>query len=493
MRQLAQPPPDAAIPVQPPDSMLSTGLTPPPEISSPPASRPDPVSPTPAPQTENAAEAKAAAILAAQPMDAATATTLSTGLLPASPAAEPGLVAKKPEPAAQKPASDSKTHTRRLVDDAEKVAQPPARPANARRSTAAVKLFFVQLLLMAAAFIAAGAGLHHYYQQNIEPRLGSSSPTVQSPVAVAGKPSPSDDDTAIRSLKEQLAGVQAKLDAITSRVGDVPVQLPLLTRQLGDAKDEISGLHRQIEVLRAEQKLAENQLAKLEGQPREAAVPAEAGSRPSDLASSLKLSTPAPQNASPDGLALMQELHLLKERNRLTLYADQAIANASSQAMANLWRAVRDPELAFVKDGAVAEIVRVQHFYGMIPGLPPSYHLPVAELFHDSAIHGEADLKDEQITRLLLDQTQPPEVRTRSAILLAGHKDNTVGTALVEAMRQDPNLFVVKAAQNILQQNYEFFAPRLFDSASMEAAWQERLSKTAHPLPADIHVRPPKD
>ena len=333
----------------------------------------------------------------------------------------------------------------------------------------ALKLFGLSLLIMVASFATFATLLYSFFEHNIEPRLGIG-------FAV---PAPS------KSEAPPPVQVPAQIP------DELKTQLASATAQLGADRDQISRLQKQIEALRSQQSQAETQLKTFDARLLEAQVAA-AAPRPSDLAGNVQITTD-PEHATPDGIAVLQELRLLKERNRLTFYADQALANASSKAMASLWNAVRDPELVFVRDGAVAEIIRVQHFYGMLPGLPPSYHLPVRELFHDDAIRTDADLNDDQVTKLLLDETQPLEVRTRAAALLSGRRDNKVGNALVEAMRHDPNLNVVKAAQHTLQENYELYAPRLFDAVGMAAAWKERLAKSTRPIPPEIQVRPPKD
>ena len=343
---------------------------------------------------------------------------------------------------------------------------PITRAPNERRSTHALKLFSLLLVIMLASFAAFSVVLYGFFERNVEPRLGGGfTPPVREPQPRPADPLPNELKAGLASTSSRLAGTAAEVASITA--------------QLASANKEITRLQTQIDALRSRQSLEDAKLEKFDA--RQTTTPAASPASAS------------PDNISPDGLSVMQELRLLKERNRLTLYADQALANASSQAMANLWRAVRDPELAFVKDGAVAEIVRVQHFYGLMPGLPPSYHLPVRDLFHDDAIHSDADLKDHQIITLLLDQSQALEVRTRAATLLARRRDNAVGSALVEAMRHDANLNVVKAAQTTLQENYELYAPRLFDAISMEKAWKERLAKATPPPAPKIQVRPPKD
>ncbi|MEY4484472.1 MAG: hypothetical protein RL693_1924, partial [Verrucomicrobiota bacterium] len=71
---------------------------------------------------------------------------------------------------------------------------------------------------------------------------------------------------------------------------------------------------------------------------------------------------PAPMVGDP-ALPLQQsELVLLKERNRLTSYADEAIATASRTSYEKLWTALEDPRLANLVHATRSEILRVQNY-----------------------------------------------------------------------------------------------------------------------------------
>lgn len=338
-------------------------------------------------------------------------------------------------------------------------------------------------------------------------------------------------DTTLKTLSAPAASKAEPAPAPTAEPGAPSTQLTL-------ADGQLVRLQTQVNELRAQQTLAEAQLQKLASAPAPASASApspkpEDDKTARDLAAAVEqihqlqarldtaaiqqaettetlremneksppLDRPEPAPAAPPSRPLAPspdpdtristvvavnsevgtELRLLKERNRLTLYADQALANASAEAMAKLWQSIRDPDLAFVKDGAIAEIVRVQHFYGSLRSLPPSYKLPVKDLFKDGTVPTEAELKDEQATQLLLDQALPPEIRTRAAMFLSGHKTRPVGDALIQAMRHDPNLLVVKAAQNTLQDNFELYEPRLFDAMGMQKAWDAWVAKNVKP------------
>lgn len=405
---------------------------------------------------------------------------------------------------------------------------PAGRPANQRRSTHMLKLFGLLLFIMAACFAGFAALLYHFYQQDIEPRLASGSPVVSIPLPAA-------PDAAVAKVSDLVTRLQSQVDDLRTRQNATAAKVKALdlppfkteaegpSTQLSLTDGHLSHLQEQINALRTQQSQADLQLKKLE-------TPAPLPQKPEDDKAATQLASALQEikdlQARADGLATSQtqledklkplleksaappppppqperpqigtvvavttdtnqELRILKERNRLTLFADQAMAYASSQAMASLWAATRDPDLAFVKDGAVAEIIRVQHFFATMPGLPGSYRLPVADLFKDAKVASEAELKTGQIIALLLDQAQPPEIRTRSALILTGRKEQAAGDALVNAMRHDPSLLVVKAAQNALQNTFELFGPRLFDTVGMEKAWRDWQSKNPGPEAAE--------
>ena len=393
---------------------------------------------------------------------------------------------------------DDHSHLRRLPEDAELgIRTAPVdeslvapRPPNVRRSSITLKVFFLTVFVMIDCFALAAWYLHNFYESNIEPRL---SDNKTSQAAFDGKLAklqaqiddlrfvqvPKEDPVAaapqISLVDGQIARMQTQINSLRAQHEEVNTQLQKLAApppkadsathtELAAALEKVNRLQANHDALAAQLTAAEGQIKKLESTP----PPSEKPISGNQIGSIVSVTSDAGQ-----------ELRILKERNRLTLFADQALATASSKAMSGLWQTIRDPDLAFVKDGAVAEIVRVQHFYSSMPGLPPSYRLPVDKLFKGAGLHAESDLKTEQITKLLLDDAQPPEIRVRSAMILTGHKDKNVGDALLSAMRHDPSLLVVKAAQNALQDTFELYAPRLFDTVGMEKAWQEWLN--SHP------------
>jgi len=167
------------------------------------------------------------------------------------------------------------------------------------------------------------------------------------------------------------------------------------------------------------------------------------------------------------------ELILLKERNRLTSYADEAIATAERAPLTTLWEALSDPRLQHLIHGVEAEILRVRTFY-LTGSHLTRYEIPVAELFPGSPAKRDTDLTDEQLLSLLNDPKQPWQTRMKTAWIL-GRKPKAPANveALLRSVKEDQNLDVVKEATFSFQR-LTGFETRLFEpTALMEAWWKE--------------------
>lgn len=165
------------------------------------------------------------------------------------------------------------------------------------------------------------------------------------------------------------------------------------------------------------------------------------------------------------------ELILIKERNRLTTYADKAIATGSRESLQAIVDAMMDPAMKHLAHAAQAEFKRVQAYYDMGIGIDPGYTLPVRELFKDTPVTREADLTPLQLQTLLQDQKLPWEARLRAAFLLRSSTEAETNALLIKALKEDPILDVAKQAQITFEKRVgrRF---RLFDIPAIEAWWQ---------------------
>jgi hypothetical protein len=170
------------------------------------------------------------------------------------------------------------------------------------------------------------------------------------------------------------------------------------------------------------------------------------------------------------------ELILLKERNRLSEYADKAIALGTRDDLQALVDAMFDPAMKHLNHASLAEFRRVQNYYEYSISIDPGYTLPLQELFKDGSVRAEADLTPAQLTRLLQDHKQTWENRLRCAYLLRASSDKETNAVLLKAIKEDPSLDVAKQAQTTFEKRVgrKF---RLFDIPTIDAWWETQKSK----------------
>lgn len=140
---------------------------------------------------------------------------------------------------------------------------------------------------------------------------------------------------------------------------------------------------------------------------------------------------------------ILTELLILKERNRLTGYADEAIVTGDRRAYELLWESLDNPDLSHLRHAARAEILRVKFFYNSDERIL-AFNIPVELFTDDPEVRNERDLSAEQLRELLANDTLDWRIRVRAAFLLAQFPEVETGDALVEAIMTDPHLAVVK-------------------------------------------------
>lgn len=161
----------------------------------------------------------------------------------------------------------------------------------------------------------------------------------------------------------------------------------------------------------------------------------------------------------------------LKERNRITAYADEAIATGNRKPLETLVEYIRGSGSSHLRDAAQAEYMRVVRMIQFFQREDPGYRLPVGELFKGEPVQYEADLKAAQLFQLLENIKQPWEVRVRAAILLRASEAPQANAKLINAIKKDPSLEVAKHAQISLEQRIQRRF-RLFDIPAIEA-WEK--------------------
>ncbi|MFN0079817.1 MAG: hypothetical protein ACKVY0_25415 [Prosthecobacter sp.] len=246
------------------------------------------------------------------------------------------------------------------------------------------------------------------------------------------------------------------------------------TAALAKADEQIIALQQQVDVMRREQLLMQQNtreslesIATVLNTPKLAPAPAAPASNQPGVARI--------PDAAPDISPTHKEFILLKERNRLTAYADEAIATGMRKPIEVLIEYLRDPESKHLHEAAQAEYMRAVRSIQVLQRDDPGYRLPVVELFKDQTIRDEADVKPEALLKLLADYQQPWEVRVRVCFLLLGSTAPETNAHLIKSIKEDPSLEVAKHAQLALEQRVKKRF-RIFDIPAIEE-WSKSQEK----------------
>lgn len=319
-----------------------------------------------------------------------------------------------------------------------------SRTSNQRRSRQIARLLILMFAANLLVLAAGGLWLYNHMSEDFEGRFSRGNSKI-SETAVAAQPSP-----IVESVQTQDPQYQSRLVNLESELKEA-----------------------QARIVNAEEQ-NRRQAASLE------AIAANNSKSPvSQPAVEIRTTEQAPITAESALPPQQSELVLLKERNRLTSYADEAIATASRAAYEKLWTSLDDPRLANLVHASRSEILRVQNYY-LSGSRLEHYQISVADYYPDQANLRDAQLKDDQLISLLSNSKNPWQVRMKSANLLGQRRSTAVGDALVKTIKNDNNLDVVKEATFSFEQMTGYRA-RIFETASLDAWWKQY--NTAPPAP----------
>ncbi len=319
----------------------------------------------------------------------------------------------------------------------------PTRPSNLRRSSHALQLFGVLFVVVLLLFAALLAGIYSFYEKKIQPHLTATQsvrPAAAPPVPAALQIDiPPDTRNEIAATTAKVAELQKQIDALRDASSTIDGRLRELSERMAAAASTAAPA------------------------PKIADVPptlATDGKSDAEVASVVPVTS-----------VTNQELVLLKERNRLTAWADEAIATGNRKMLDLLIKRLTDPEHANLRDAAFAEIQRIYYHLRFTIRIDPGFRIPVNEMFKDAGIRDEADLKTEQLITLLNDAKQEWQVRLRAAWLLGGRRTPEVSESLIKCVKEDAVLDVAKEAQLSLEQNIDrkFL---LLDIPAIDAWWK---------------------
>lgn len=383
------------------------------------------------------------------------------------------------------------TATQKLEEKAVENTRPPAVvpsipeadigsiPAVQQGQRSGVKTLVLVTLANAALFTAGFAWLYYKTKYDFEIKLGqfgSGNPVmveepnkelqelhrqipllIQAQEANLKKYSVADDK--LNALSQQMADMVSKEN---ERIVDVKKysvaedKLNTLSQQMADM------VSRENERIVTEQKISELKKAELAKELEKPVPPPP-----------VIVQAPPPVNLEAIPLE-KSEMILLKERNRLTGLADEAIATGSRAAYERLWDTFEDPRLSSLIHAARAEIMRVQDCY--LKGQRATYYgikqhkIPIADIFPDTPLLTPEQLSEAQIIEILQNQKQQWQTRVKAAWLLGQHRSAKSGEALMEAIKNDPMLDVVAEATFSFDQITGYHA-RLFEVAPLLEWW----------------------
>jgi hypothetical protein len=340
------------------------------------------------------------------------------------------------------------------------VAPSSGRSTNLRRSHHLLKFLLLVYLANLLVIAAFGTWFYNFINREVETRLADFRPEAKAPSTPDPAPTPVAAPVKVTGVSaeelgkvtvafnSQLTELQAQLQASQKRLAEVEQQNQLHATRLKDLAQE---------------------------SPQ---VPLQPAPTVSVTDSTIALES----NLSPS----QAELVLLKERNRLTGYADEAISTGAREPYENLWAALDDPRRAKLIHAARTEILRVQNYY-LSGSRIERYDIPVGDYYPDSASLRDAQLPEDKLIELMSNPKHPWQVRLKAANLLGLRRSTAVGDALVKVIKQDANLDVVKEATFSFEQMTGFRA-KLFEPASVEAWWKQYNEA---PPPPDKVVKKP--
>ncbi|MFZ4765186.1 MAG: hypothetical protein ACOYMN_09560 [Roseimicrobium sp.] len=354
------------------------------------------------------------------------------------------------------------------------------KPVNQRRHpniTSLIGLVFLANVLLIGAF----AVWHfNYFTTEIETRLAEVNPTLPT----ASSSSTSEWKNEVERLRSENTVLQAQMQSL-----DIAVKQSESAKKASQQNasatllEQIAGLKTQTQQLQTELQASEKRLAVAEQRNlQQAARMEELSAGFAKLEASAKSAADLPLSPS------QSELVLLKERNRLTAYADEAIATGARGPYERLWEAIDDPRLVPLVHAARSEILRVQHYY-LSGSRIDRFEIPVGVYFPEASALQDSQLSDEQLIKLLSNQKHPWEVRMKAANLLGRRRSKPTGDALVASIQSDPNLDVVKEATYSFEQ-MTGFRDKMFEPASLVAWWHEANGAPKPKPEAPAEVRP---
>lgn len=145
-----------------------------------------------------------------------------------------------------------------------------------------------------------------------------------------------------------------------------------------------------------------------------------------------------------DYSTLKKEISKLETRNHILSFGDEAISKASRSALEYLYKLQTEPNNSNLFNIISAEIARVKTFWCTVTTIS-GITLKIKN--QDGAIKNESDLTTDELIKLLLED-EVYSSRAKSAQLLGNRKEKHVAEALMQCIKKDQHLEVVRDAVN---------------------------------------------
>jgi hypothetical protein len=330
-------------------------------------------------------------------------------------------------------------------------------------------LSFVQSLMMSVMVTTTALLAYHYAGP---PAASQAAPAPPKAVPIVlDSPKLGEVERALKQQGTEQQGLSAQLAAANTRLDGLRQDLSQSQKQFSEALSQLTAAPKaktseetvdQIKAMALHFATMQSQFASIES--RLKSVDTQLADTMAKQAMTKSGGSTSTILADVSSTESSRELVLLKERNRLTLLADEAISTGKAAPVRRLWASVRDPELENVKHGTAAELIRVQNHFMSFTRLSPSHKLKPA----DPTIK-EVDMPVPELVKVLENDKGPFLDRARAAQLLGKHRTATAARALVAAMEKDEEIDVVKEAQLSLRHSFGLTAP-IFD-ADLAQQW----------------------
>lgn len=172
---------------------------------------------------------------------------------------------------------------------------------------------------------------------------------------------------------------------------------------------------------------------------------------------------------------LKKEISELETRNHILSLGDQAISKASRSALEDLLKLITEPSNPNLLNTVLAEIRRIKIFWFNATTISGK---TLKVKMQDGALKNESDLTTDELIKLLLEEDYSS--RAKSAQLLGNRKEKHVPEALLQCIKKDEHLEVVRDAVNSFKLITGYYAGdvfgAIFRASDIQAAGDDRES-----------------